>query len=640
MEIKQYLIMLRRWAWLLILGLVAGLISGYVYSAYQTPTYQSETKMLIMRAPQSQNNSIDYLANQQLGQTYIQLLKTKPVLDLASQKLGYTVKVNQITPTQVNDTQVISLKVEDASAERSAAIANTLVDVLVEQNDNLQSSRYTNNEEGLNAQVKQIQEQINTVQGQIDEITTQNVQQQITDVEAKVNGLQSDIASLDNEIYYASKRGKNPELVPADMNAKMAQLKSMLELYQGIYSNLIVLGKPTDANSSDRLTHLQKTLELYQQIYLQLLGNLEQVRLARLQNTPSINQIEQATVPTSPIRPLPMQNTLMGGAIGLMLAFGIAFAIEYLDDTLRSPMDVDQILGLPVLGYIAEMRQPKDGNKLYVSSYPRSPVAESFRTLRSNIEFSDVEHPPKTILVTSSRPGEGKTTIASNLAAIYAQSGKRVVLVDADLRRPSIHAAVGVPNRLGLTTLFRDSLKPENVWKDWQDGMREMHVITSGRLPSNPAELLGSDKMLHIMSELRKNADVIIFDGPPIMVADVQILASLMDGVVLVLRPGRSPADEAKSTLVQLKRSGANVMGVIFNRIPKNGSQHYGAYRYYSPNSYGYNGYYNQKTKTEPIPIQSESLKTQIELASFPSTRLSNRLQPTETDLNNRKRLN
>jgi Mrp family chromosome partitioning ATPase len=117
------------------------------------------------------------------------------------------------------------------------------------------------------------------------------------------------------------------------------------------------------------------------------------------------------------------------------------------------------------------------------------------------------------------------------------------------------------------------------------------------------------------------------------MVADVQILASLMDGVVLVLRPGKSPADEAKSTLMQLKRSGANVMGVIFNRIPKNGSQHYGAYRYYSPNSYGNSNYYSQKTKTEPIVIQP------VEITSFQPARLAG-YQSTGTDLNNKKHLN
>jgi len=635
MEIKHYLMILQRWAWLLVLGLVLGAGSAYVFSIYQTPVYQSVTKMLVLQASQSKNSDLAYLTSQQLGQTFIQLLKTKPVLDLASKKLGYVIKSEQITATQLSGTQVISLQVENTSPERTAEIANTLVGVLVDQNDNLQSSSYVANEASLTAQVAQIQGQITTLQNQIDQITTENIQDQVTKVEAKISELQSEIASVDNEIYYASNKGKTPALVPTEMTAKAAQLKSTLELYQEIYSNLLVLGKSTGTGSSDRLAHLQKTLDLYQQIYLQLLGSLEQVRLARLQNTPSVVQIEEAVVPSEPVRPLPLRNALLGGVVGLMLAFGIAFAIEYLDDTLRSPIDVDQVLGLPVLGYIAEMKQPNEGHKLYVATYPRSPVAESFRTLRSNIEFSDTEQPLKTILVTSSRPGEGKTTIASNLAAIYAQSGKRVVLVDADLRRPSIHNVIGIPNRLGLTTLFRDSLKPENVWKNWGDGIRGMHIITSGRPPANPAELLGSDKMLHIMSELRKNADVIIFDGPPIMVADVQILASLMDGVILVLRPGKSPADEAKSTMVQLKRSGANIMGVIFNRIPKNGSQHYGAYRYYSPNAYSY----AQKGEPEPIVIRPESLNAQIEIASYMTARSSG--PSTEgTDLINKKHLN
>jgi polysaccharide biosynthesis transport protein len=634
-EIKHYLMILQRWAWLLVLGFALGALSGYVFSSYQTPIYQSVTKMLVVRASQTQNSDLAYLANQELGQTFIQLLKTRQVLNLASEKLGFNISADQISTALISGTQMISLQVEDTSPERAAAIANTLVSVLIDQNDNLQSGRYKLNEESLSAQVGQVQDQITTLQGQIDRLTTENIQDQVTKVEAKISELQSEIASADNEIYLASNRGKNQALVPTELTAKMAQLKSTLELYQEIYSNLLVLGKPAGASTSDRLAHLQKTLELYQQIYLQLLASLEQVRLARLQNTPGIVQIEEAVVSAAPIRPLPMRNTLLGAAVGLMLAFGIAFLIEYLDDTLKSPVDVDQVLGIPVLGYIAEIKQPNENHKLYVVTYPRSPVAEAFRTLRANIDFSG-EQAPKTILVTSSRPGEGKTTVASNLAAIYAQNGKRVVLVDADLRRPAIHSAVGIPNRLGLTTLLRDSLKPENVWKNWGAGIRGMHIITSGYLPPNPAELLGSDKMLNIMSELRKNADVVIFDGPPIMVADVQILASLMDGVILVLRPGRSPADEAKSTLIQLKRSGAAVMGVVFNRIPKNGNSHYGAYRYYSANAYKY---YGQKQRTEQVAVRPESLTAQFEMTAYPPVR-SNGPLSKEVSLGNNKNLN
>ena len=585
MEIKHYLMILQRWAWLLILGLVLGILAGFGFSRYQTPVYRSATKMLVVRASQSQNSDLAYLNNQELGQTFIQLLNTSQVLEPASEKLGFRISSKQITASLINGTQLISLQVEDTSPERAAAIANTLVDVLIEQNDNLQSSRYKLNEESLNAQVVQVQDQINTLQEEIDHLTTANVQEQITKVEAKIAELQSEIAQIEYQINLITNQNRNFSPAPPDLTARLAQLKSTLELYQDIYSNLVILGKPTESGSSDRLAYLQKTLDLYQQIYIQLLSDLEQVRLARLQNTPSIVQIEVATIPGAPIRPLPMQNTLLGGAVGLLLAFGIAFAIEYMDDTLRSPVDVDQVLGIPVLGYIAEIKQNNnDDRQIYVTAYPRSPVAEAFRTLRAAIELSD-EQPPKTILVTSSRTGEGKTTVASNLAAIFSQSGKRVVLVDADLRRPAIHKAVGIPNRLGLTTLLRSSMKPENIWKNWGNGHQKLSIITSGYRPSNPAELLGSDKMLHVMAELRKNADIIIFDGPPILVADVQILASLMDGVILVLRPGKSPAEEAKSTLTQLNRSGASVMGVVFNRIPKNGRQHYGAYGYYSANA-------------------------------------------------------
>jgi capsular exopolysaccharide synthesis family protein len=586
MEFKHYLLILRRWAWLLVLGLVLGALAGYGFSRYQTPVYRSTTKMLVVRANQSQNSDLAYLSNQELGQTFIQLLKTSQILDPAAEQLDFNVNSDQITASLISGTQLISLQVEDTSPERAALIANTLVEVLIEQNDNLQSSRYKSNEASLNAQVEQVQGQIDILQDEINQLTTANVQEQTAKVEAKIAELQSEIAQLEYEVNYYENLYDEKGLAPPELTARLAQLKSTLGVYQGIYSNLVV-GNPTENGNSAHLEYLQKSLDLYQQIHIQLLGDLEEVRLAHLQNTPNIVQIEPASVPSRPIRPLPLQNTLLAAAVGLMLAGGIVFLIEYMDDTLRSPVDVEQVLGVPVLGYIAEIKNPDKESRIHVSANPRSPVAEAFRTLRASIELSG-DQPPKTILVTSSRTGEGKTTIAANLAAIFSQSGKRVILVDADLRRPAVHSAVGIPNRLGLSTLLRDSLQPKEVWKSYGNGHKSMSVITSGYIPDNPAELLGSDRMLHLMADLRKHADIVIFDAPPILVADVQILASLVDGVILVLRPGKSPAEEAKSTLIQLNRSGASVMGVIFNRIPRKGGKHYGAYGYYSANAYKY----------------------------------------------------
>jgi len=305
MEIKHYLFIMQRWAWLLALGLIFGALSGYGFSRYQTPVYRSATKMLVVRPTQSQNSDLSYLTNQELGQTFIQLLETSQILNPASEQLGYRVNPGQINASLISGTQLISLQVEDTSPERAALIANTLVEVLIEQNDNLQSSRYKANEESLNAQVEQVQGQIEVLQEEINQLTTANIQEQTTKVEAKIAEIQAEIAQIEYQVnYYENLSGTN-NLAPPELTAKLAQLKSTLGVYQGIYSNLVI-GKPTENGTSAHLEYLQKSLELYQQIHIQLLGDLEQVRLAHLQNTPSIVQIEPAAASSRPLSSRPM----------------------------------------------------------------------------------------------------------------------------------------------------------------------------------------------------------------------------------------------------------------------------------------------------------------------------------------------
>jgi capsular exopolysaccharide synthesis family protein len=279
---------------------------------------------------------------------------------------------------------------------------------------------------------------------------------------------------------------------------------------------------------------------------------------------------------------------MLAGAVGLMLAAGIVFLVEYLDDTIKSPEDVDRLFGLPLIGYIAEMQSKGKGDaEVYVSRQPRSPVSESFRSLRTNLEFSSVDKTLRIILVTGAEAGDGKTTIAANLAAIFAQGGKRVLLLDADLRRPRIHRFLGIQNRLGLTDLFRDGLDVDAVAYQWSDAnSKTISVITSGSLPPNPAELLGSHKMDNILSELSNRADVVIIDSPPSLVVDAQLLAAKVDCVLLVVQPGKTHSGAARATCEQLNRAGAHIVGVVFNRIPRSHGHYYGGYRYYSPYYY------------------------------------------------------
>ena len=591
MELKQYLSIVRRWSWLLILGLVFGASGGWWGSSYQTPVYEAETRLLVMRAPPEKTSDYTYLSDQQLIQTYIQLVTTRPVQDAVVGQLGYTLDREQVQVQQIRDTQVIQLTIEDTDPERAAAIANALVAQLIEQNELLQAGRFTSTEDNLQEQIKQMEAQISGLQTVITQVSNQNLRDQMAELEAQIAPLQEEKSRLEQEIVllepaYNAERKTSI----AEKQSRLSQIDPLLTLYQEIYSNLVVLGKPMDTGGSDniRLTQLQTTLDLYQGIYLNLLNNLESVRLARLQNTPNIVQIEPAVLPLEPIRPRPVQNTLLAGAVGLMLAAGIIFLGEYLDDTIKTMEDVERILKVPVIVYIAEIQHNmKNGEGLYVVRQPRSPVSEAFRLLRTNLEFASVDRSIRRLLITSTGPNEGKTTIAVNLAAIMAQGGRKVTLMDVDLRRPKVHRFLHIANQFGLSDLLRGNMTVPMVSQQVTE-MENVSVVTTGSLPPNPGELLASLKMDHILDEAGRGADVVILDSPPSLVADVQIMAAKVDGVIVVIHPGHTQTDAALATMEQLNRAGARVIGVVLNRIPRHRADYFGGYRHYSPYYGGY----------------------------------------------------
>ena len=611
MELKEYFRIVQRWLWLLVLGLVLGGAGGYLFSRYQTPVYQTTTKVLVRSSTNGMASDAyaGYYGDQQLAQTYVQLLTTQPFLDGVKDALGYGVSSKQITVQQVEQgIPIIKITVEDADPQKAADIANNLVQVLIDRNESLQTGQYAASEQSLQVQITQVQEQIAQYQSDLDNISTKSISEQLTLVQAQMEPLQTEATQLQKDIALLTPAwNQERKSKIAEMQARLDQITPLLNLYQQIYTNLVVLGNPgaSVSNDSPAVARLQSTLDLYQQIYLNLINSRESIRLARLQNTPNVVQIEAAPVPFEPVRPQPVSSTLLAGAVGLMLMAGLVFLIEYLDDTLRTPEDVERALKLPVIGYIAEMQAPKSQDEyLYVNRQPRSPVSEAFRSLRVNLEYAGVDRPLHTILVTSPGPGEGKTTVAANLAAIIAQAGKNVLLLDADLRRPKIHKVLGVTNRIGLSDLFRERLSLQSVRNRW-NGTKEMAVITSGTLPPNPAELLGSDRMGFILGELSSSAEVVVIDSPPTVVTDAQVMAPKVDGILLVIQPGQTRADSATAACEQFERAGGRLLGVVFNRIPRNRNHYYGGYRYYSPYYYS-EGYYQKASKDaglESVPV-------------------------------------
>jgi non-specific protein-tyrosine kinase len=267
---------------------------------------------------------------------------------------------------------------------------------------------------------------------------------------------------------------------------------------------------------------------------------------------------------------------------GLILAVAGALLIEFLDDTLKTPEDTKRALALPTLASIARTESGEAPNNLIAAHEPHSLVTEAYRNLRTNVRVTSVDEPLRTLVVTSANPSEGKTTTLANLGVVMAQAGNRVVLVDTDLRRSMLHKKFDVPNREGLTNAL---LEDEPVLDGWlrETEIENLRVLTSGPLPPNPSELLGSQKMRKLIERLKDEADVILFDTPPVlMLSDASVLALETDGVLLIAEAGRTRRTAARQTVERLQELGVNVVGVVLNRVRQQRPKGYGYYQYYA----------------------------------------------------------
>lgn len=513
MDLRDYLIPLRRWWWLLLASTLVATVSSVIAVSQQPPIYQARTSLLIGQAISNPNpDSNDLWLSQQLAQTYSEVAQREPVQDATMAALGLD-WLPEYTARPLPNSQIIELTVTDTSPERAMVVAQELA------NQVIRLSPTSGDQQGEQERQSFVSQQLDDLEAQID--TTND------EIEAK----QTELGNLVSARQIA------------DTQAQVAALQA-------------------------KLTTLQSN-------YASLLANTRQGAINAL------SVLEPATLPTAPIGPNRPLTVLTAAAIGFVLAAGAAYLLEYLDRSLKSPEDVERQLQLPLIGFISEMAADKHVEEgSVVLQQPRSPTAESFRVLRTNLEFASVDAPLRTILVSSPSAAEGKTTVATNLAAVMAQGNKRVVLVDCDLRRPRVHRQLGLTNNRGLSDVFLGQLDLREVILPWR---KRFAVITSGSLPPNPAELLASEKMAQVLEQLEQFADIVIIDSPPFVVSDAQVLAAKVDGVVMVVQPGKTPTDAAQAMVEQLHRAGARVVGVVLNRIPRRGGSYYyyyGKYRY------------------------------------------------------------
>jgi succinoglycan biosynthesis transport protein ExoP len=316
-------------------------------------------------------------------------------------------------------------------------------------------------------------------------------------------------------------------------------------------------------------------------------ANVFIIEVNKLMNMENVQVIDTARVPGSPIRPKTMQNIVIAALLGLMLGLGVVFLIEFLDNTIKTQEDVEKHLQLPVIGRIPQFDDEKSRKKsssrstrLAFSASTKAPVMEAYKTLRTNLQYSNLDDNLRVIVVTSTSQDEGKSATAANLAVSIAQSNKRVLLIDCDLRRSAMHRIFHVLNETGLTNILVEGTDLGTIIQEV--GIPNLHILTSGPKPPNPSELLGSVRMQALLQQVSEVYDTVILDVPPVLpVSDALVISKFTDGIIYVVRYGHIANDLVARAKADIQKVGARVLGVVINGIPLDASVGYGSYYYY-----------------------------------------------------------
>ena len=359
-----------------------------------------------------------------------------------------------------------------------------------------------------------------------------------------------------------------------------------------------------DANDSViHMAVLQQQADSTRQLYQDLYTKLQESKLSVGTQSSNVSLISNALPSSTPVHPRKLLNAGLGFGGGLFLGMILAFVRDNLDDSIVNSTQVEELTGVPVLGLIPRFSPspralarpgpnqagglPPSNSGAWVTKQPTSQAAEAYRALRTTLLLSHAGSPPRTILVTSSLPKDGKSTTTYNLAACFAALGTRVLAVDADLRNPTLHRLSGISNARGLANLLTSSVDLHDMVQ--QDPLAEhLHILPSGPTPPNPAELLGSGVFAKLIVQLSKEYDLVMIDSPPIMlVADSSIVAAMVDGVIAVVKSQSTTRPALVRAADLFRRHRVNLLGIVLNAVDVKSSEYYYSYGYYGGDYYG-----------------------------------------------------
>jgi polysaccharide biosynthesis transport protein len=558
MELLGYWKIIRKRLWLIILFvLIAGGLA-YYFNRQQISRYSTTTTLFLNPGvaspllPYQATNTVQSLAN-----TYVEFMRTRTFAQLVADATGMDLSQEEIlralSTQYVADTQFFRITATHTSPELAQLLANTSAEVLIAEDTARQMAA---------------QEQIDAQRPE----------------DRHMQALLDLRQSLQEEI----------DLYEGEMNTTREQIRDL------------ELRGPSDLNNQ-RLTSLRESLLALQSSRASILTSMANVQAAIVNRQPASDSsnvstavvVDAALLPAGPLPHGDTQRTVMWLVLALGAGIGLVFLLEYIDYTIKSPEELDAVYGLPALGVIGLVRR-KPGrlqgqqSDLITLHDTFSPLAEAFRSLRTSIGFSALTTPTRSLLITSAGPSEGKSFVAANLAVAMALGGKRVILVDTDLRKPTLHQVFGVQREPGFTNLLMRQPDAGLAQFLQKTPVKSLRLVTCGTLPPNPADLLGSPRAIEVMRQFSEHADIVIYDTPPAAtVTDAAIIAQHVDAVMQVVRAGQTRINLVQRCKTVLDQVGAHVLGPVLNQVSEADLGYYAyyySYGYYGQNGNGQNG--------------------------------------------------
>lgn len=528
-DVRRYLAVLRR-RWLIILFTTVLVVAAAMAVTYrQTPLYRSSVHFVVgtLIDPTGTTTTSDILVGQWLGQQQLEsqtaAIESVPVAERVVDNLGLDVSPTSLlskVDSELTSEQVLVVEAVDDDPELAATLAQGFVDSYLEARNDAAVDNLLRNIDSLERRRADTESRLSAANAEIDATA------------GTVDGDQSTVAA------------PSPAVDPQLLLERDQLVREIGQL-------------------DDRISELEASQPAD--------GMGGQV-------------LRPAQVPSDPFSPQPIRNGGLALVLGLTLGAVLAFVRDHLDDAIRSEADIAEATSCPVLGRIPRWAEGKNDRRLVTLVEPTSVASEAYRTLRTTIRFLSLDTKMRSMMVTSPMAGEGKTTVAANLAVAMATLGKRVILVDADMRRPTINQRFGLPGGVGLSDVVADEVSLDDALVDV--GIEDLRILPCGPVPPRPAELLASTRMARVMADLAALSDVVVYDSPPLLaVSDGLELATRVDETLLVIDQGESGRHALRSAIEHLRTVGVDASGIVMNNLTSGG---------------GYDHYYTQYQHDAP----------------------------------------